>query len=215
MYQILIQVSMWVAVVLSFVLLIPGVWVVVKTRNTVGISKWMYVLYPICSVIWIVYSALLISSGGADVAEVVGIAVAEGISMILALYILIIKLSNLNQAKKQHMSEAEWYRAYQKQKREKQQLKALGIQSELDLKNSREHQINLSKILDELAVEHPNIVDDRITSSKQYRKTVNKTITSPNKRLEHFKNVATNAEMANTIHLIYLDMYQGKKSFKI
>jgi hypothetical protein len=37
----------------------------------------------------------------------VGIAVAEGISMILALYILLMKLSNLNEAKKQHMSEAE------------------------------------------------------------------------------------------------------------
>jgi hypothetical protein len=91
----------------------------------------------------------------------------------------------------------------------------LGIQSELDLKNNQGHQITLSKILDELAIEHPNIVDDRITSSKQYRKTVNKAIVSPAKRLEHFKNVATNAEMANTIHLIYLDMYQGKKSFKI
>jgi hypothetical protein len=99
-----------------------------------------------------------------------------------------------------------------KQKKEKQQLKALGINSDLDLKNSHEHQVSLSKILDELSVEHPNIVDDRITSSKQYRKTANKTITSPVKRLEHFKNVATNAEMANTIHLIYLDMYQGKKS---
>jgi hypothetical protein len=53
-------------------------------------------------------------------------------------------------------------------------------------------------------------VDDRITSSKQYRKTVNKSISSCTKRLEHFKNVATNAEMANTIRLIYLDMYQGK-----
>jgi hypothetical protein len=38
---------------------------------------------------------------------VVGIAVAEGISMILALYILVIKLSNLSQAKQQHMSESE------------------------------------------------------------------------------------------------------------
>jgi hypothetical protein len=39
---------------------------------------------------------------------------------------------------------------------------------------------------------------------------VNKAIATPVKRLEHFKNVATNAEMANVIHLIYLDMYQGK-----
>ncbi|MDR1991447.1 MAG: hypothetical protein LBP70_01805 [Mycoplasmataceae bacterium] len=169
----------------------------------------MYILYPICSIAWITYAILLIFEK-TPIIEVIGIAIAESLSMILAIYILIVKLSNLHQAKKQHMTEIEWYKSYSKQKREKQQLKALGINSELDLKNFQEHQQYLSKIIDQLAQEHPNIVDDRITSSKQYRKTVNKTIPSISKRLDHFKNVATNAEMAHTISLIYLDMYQGK-----
>ena len=200
---------MWLAVLFTFVLLVPGVWQVLKTRNTISISKWMYILYPICSIAWITYAILLIFEN-TPMYEVIGIAIAEGLSMILALYILIVKLQNIHEAKKQHMSEVEWYRAYLKQKKEKQHLKALGINSQQDFKNHNEHQQFLSKMLDQLALEHPNIVDDRVTSSKQYRKTVNKSITSPTKRLEHFKNVATNAEMAHTISLIYLDMYHGR-----
>ncbi|MDR2369251.1 MAG: hypothetical protein LBD63_01310 [Mycoplasmataceae bacterium] len=208
---ILIQLFMWVAVLLTFVLLIPGVWQVLKTRNTVGISKWMYILYPVCSIAWIIYSILLIFEA-TPITEVIGIAVAESLSMVLACYILIVKLKNVHNARTQHMTEAEWYRAYLKQKKEKQYLKALGINSEQDFKNHNEHQQFLSKILDQLALEHPHIVDDRITSSKQYRKTVNKAISSANKRLEHFKNIATNAEMAHTISLVYLDLYHGKIS---
>ncbi|MDR0739584.1 MAG: hypothetical protein LBF00_01710 [Mycoplasmataceae bacterium] len=206
---ILVQIFMWVAVLLTFVLLIPGVWQVLKTRNTVSISKWMYIIYPICSITWIIYAILLIFED-TPIQEVIGIAVAEGLSMLLACYILIVKLKNIYESKKQHMTEAEWYRAYLKHKKEKQHLKALGINSEQDFKNHNEHQQFLSKILEQLAIEHPNIVDDRVTSSRQYRKTVNKTISTPNKRLEHFKNVATNAEIAHTISLIYLDMYQKK-----
>lgn len=211
MLIILIQIFMWVAVLLTFVLLIPGVWQVLKTRNTISISKWMYILYPICSIAWITYAILLIFEN-TPIQEVIGIAVAEGLSMVLACYILTMKLKNIYEAKKQHMTEAEWYKAYLKQKKEKQHLKALGINSEQDFKNHNEHQQFLSKILDQLGLEHPNIVDDRITSSKQYRKTVNKAIPTSAKRLEHFKNIATNAEMAHTISLIYLDMYQGKKN---
>ncbi|MDR1234884.1 MAG: hypothetical protein LBJ97_02245 [Mycoplasmataceae bacterium] len=208
--MIFIQITMWTAVLLTFVLLIPGVWQVFKTRNTISISKWMYILYPVCSISWITYAILLVFEGS-QLTEVIGIGIAELISGILAVYILVIKLRNLSEAKKQHMSEAEWYKAYRKQRKEKEHLKALGISSELDLKNSKEHLQSLSQILDQLFVEHPNIVDDRVTSSRQYRKITNKTIASPIKRLEHFKNIATNAEMAHTISLIYLDMYNGVK----
>lgn len=171
----------------------------------------MYVLYPICSITWIVYAFLMVFEH-VPIYEIIGIAVAEFLSGGLSIYILIVKIHNVSEAKKQHMTEAEWYKAYLKQRKEKEQLKALGIHSDLDLKNSQEHQNHMSKILEELFAEHPNIVDDRITSSKQYRKSVNKNLTAPTKRLEHFKNIATNAEMANVISLIYLDMYQGKKS---
>jgi hypothetical protein len=68
----------------------------------------------------------------------------------------------------------------------------------------------LCKVLEQLFSEHQDIVDDRVTSSKSFRRTVNRDIKTPMKRLEHFKNVATNAEIANIIYLVYLDMYQGK-----
>jgi uncharacterized protein with PQ loop repeat len=66
----------------------------------------MYILYPICSIAWITYAILLIFEK-TPIIEVIGIAIAESLSMILAIYILIVKLSNLHQAKKQHMTEIE------------------------------------------------------------------------------------------------------------
>jgi hypothetical protein len=39
--------------------------------------------------------------------EVIGIAVAEGLAMILSIYILIVKLRNVSEARHQHMTEAE------------------------------------------------------------------------------------------------------------
>ncbi|MDR2823386.1 MAG: hypothetical protein LBV37_02530 [Mycoplasmataceae bacterium] len=200
---------MWVAVILTFLLLIPEVWSVFKTRNTVSISKWMYAIYPICSVAWITYAILLIFEK-TPIYEVIGIAVAEGLAMILSIYILIVKLRNVSEARHQHMTEAEWYRAYVKQREAKKRLQNLGIKSDADLNNSHEHQEALCKVLEQLFSEHQDIVDDRVTSSKSFRRTVNRDIKTPMKRLEHFKNVATNAEIANIIYLVYLDMYQGK-----
>lgn len=210
MLSIFIQISMWFAVLLSFVLLIPGVIHIAKTKNTTGISKWMYILYPLCSVVWFTYAILLIFQRKINVAEVVGMVVSEVIGTILSLWILIVKLQNMSKARKQHMTEYDWYRAYVKQKKEKELLKAQGVHSDADLVNSKQHQESMSKILDSLSIEHPNVVDDRITSSKEYRKMTNKSISSTTKRLEHYKNIASNADMAKTISLIYLDMYQGK-----
>ncbi|MDR0545458.1 MAG: hypothetical protein LBG49_00845 [Mycoplasmataceae bacterium] len=208
--SIFIQISMWIAVLLSFIVLVPGVVNIIKTRNTMGVSKWMYILYPICSAVWITYAILLIFQHDIPIGELVGMIVSDTISVGLSLWILFMKLRNVSLAKKQHMTEYEWYKAYVKQKKEKERLKALGIHSTADLVNSKQHQDYMSKIIDSLAVEHPSIVDDRITSSREYRKMTNKSINTAQKRIEHYKNVASNADMAKTISLVYLDLYQGR-----
>jgi hypothetical protein len=83
----------------------------------------------------------------------------------------------------------------------------MGIKSDKDIKDHRLQQSRLTKVLEQLFTSYEDIVDDRITSSKQYRKNLQRDIPTPKKRLEYFKNIATNAEIANVIHLIYLDIY--------
>jgi hypothetical protein len=140
----------------------------------------------------------------------VGLIVSESIAAVIAIIILIFKLRNMHLAKSQHMTEHEWYRAYLKNKEIKKRLKEIGIKSDQDLKDHRIQQSRLTKVLDQLFDSYEDIVDHRISSSKQYRKTIKREIHTPKRRLSHFKNVATNAEIANVIYLIYLDIYQSK-----
>jgi hypothetical protein len=97
-----------------------------------------------------------------------------------------------------------------KNKEIKKRLREIGIKSDQDLKDHKVQQARLTKVLDQLFESYEHIVDDRITSSRQYRKTLKREIRMPRKRLNHFKNIATNAEIANVIYLIYLDIYQSK-----
>jgi hypothetical protein len=138
--------------------------------------------------------------------EIIGIAVSEGISMVLALYILIVKLLNLRTAKSLHLTEGEWYRQYTHKKEIKKHLKSLGVHSLKDIAKYNEQQDHLHKVLDLLFEAYPDVVDNRILKFKIFRKTLKRHITNNAKRLEHFKNIASNADLASIIRLVYLDI---------
>lgn len=204
----LLQVFMWIGVLLTFITLLPEIIQVIKTKNTTSISLWMYVLYPLCGLAWIAYAILLyFEDANIEIWDVIGLALSEVIATIFSLIVLVYKMINVYKAKNAHMTEAEWYRSYQKHQQEKAILKKKGIVSPSDEIDNTKHQESLSAILDQLSQSHPAIVDKRVTESSIYRKTAMKNISSPLKRLEHFKNVATNAELSKVISLVYLDLY--------
>lgn len=205
-----IQIFMWIAVVLTIVLLLPAVIDIAKTNNTVSISKWMYILYPFCDLMWIIYAILLIIDPSVRIEEIIGIGICEFLNLIFTTYILVKKLKNVREAKNMHMSEAEWYRWTLKEKAEKEKLKQMGIKNRHDLHELKNQRYKLIKILKDLFEGHRDLVDSRITKSKEYIKSVKDKIKSPRKRLEHFINIATNADIARIIWLIYLDTYKIK-----
>lgn len=208
--SIIIQTFMWIAVLLTIILLLPAVIDIAKTNNTVSISKWMYILYPICDIAWIIYAVLLIYDVTVPTQEIIGIGVCEFINLIFTSYILIKKLRNIKAAKNMHMTEAEWYRWTVKEKNEQQKLKKLGITNRKDLHESKNQRHKLIKILMEQFAKHKDYVDQRVIKSKEYIKNTNNEIKSARKRLEHFINIATNADIARLIWLIYLDLYKSK-----
>ena len=206
---ILIQVFMWLAVVLTIVLLLPAVIGIFKTKNTVSISKWMYIIYPICGLTWIIYAILLIFES-VEWYEIVGIAICEFISMLFAIYILYMKLKNMKSAKNMHMTEAEWFRWKTKEKLEHDKLKKLGIKTHHDLHELKNQRYKLIKVLKDLYQKNRTIVDQRIVKTKEYIKHTNHDIKSPKHRLDHFINIANNALLAQVIWLVYLDIYKTK-----
>jgi uncharacterized protein with PQ loop repeat len=199
---------MWVSVLLTIILLLPAVIDIFKTKNTVSISKWMYLIYPVCSISWVVYAILLIFE---DVPwyEIVGIAICEFVSMLFAIYILYMKLKNIKSAKKMHMSEAEWFRWKTKEKLEHDKLKKLGIKTRHDLHELKNQRHKLIRVLKDLYKKNKNIVDERITKNKEYIKNTNHEIKSVKRRLDHFINISNNANLAQVIWLIYLDIYKS------
>jgi uncharacterized protein with PQ loop repeat len=207
---IAIQVFMWVAVVLTIVLLLPAVIDIYKTNNTISISKWMYILYPICDLTWVVYAILLVYDKSVPWEEIIGIGICEFVNLIFTSYILFKKISNVRAAKYMHMTEAEWYRWTLREKAEKEKLARLGIKNRHDLNEQKNQRVRLIKILKEQSVKYNEIVDQRVVKSKEYIKNTKGEIKSAKKRLEHFINIATNADLSRMLWLIYLDIYKEK-----
>lgn len=205
-----IQAFMWIAVLLTIILLLPAVIDIFKTNNTVSISKWMYILYPICDIAWIIYAILLIYDIRVPIEEIIGIGICEFVNLIFTSYILVKKLRNIKAAKNMHMSEAEWYRWMIKEKSEQEKLRKMGIKSRHDLHELKDQRYKLIKILKDLHGKHTSLVDKRIIKTKEYVKNTKHEIKTDKKRLEHFINIATNAEVARLIWLVYLDTYKLK-----
>jgi predicted patatin/cPLA2 family phospholipase len=86
-----------------------------------------------------------------------------------------------------------------KEKSEKEKLKEMGVKNRHDLHELKDQRYKLIKILKDLYEKHTDLVDNRISKSKEYVKSIQHEIKSPKKRLEHFTNIATNAVIARII----------------
>ena len=116
----------WITTIITIACYIPQAIKTAITKNTTGISKWFFIFGFSCSVAWVILGISGIFSSleqGSDISSSLlvnlPVVITNMIGLICQSIVLIYKIINVRNAKKNNMSETEYCNKFRKSKTNK------------------------------------------------------------------------------------------------